>query len=582
MSSKIRIGLSKKLVFLVMSVSLVAVGISAYLSFTYGVEVLKQKTGDQLLGESTTRGNALRNLFDARITQIQIIATDPMIQVLVAELNDASEDEYRAKIIENRRDFLIEVQAFQELVGYSIGFEDVKILGKQGLAYFSLAQISNEDFSQDPYFLLGLEKSFVDFESIDENQKRMIVVTPIFAKDDNHNSEPIGVIIAKMRTKTMDDILLNRSGLGKSGEVYVVNDEYTLISESRFLNTAFNQKVDTLPVRKCFEEGKEILDFYPDYRDVKIFGSSYCAKDLGFVLLAEIDESETIEPILILQDRIFLTGLVITMVMGVVTFFLSKSISHPLVKLQKAAQEIAKGNFDVRTNIKTSDEIGQLSASFDSMAKRLQESAMAINLREEIIKEQEDILLQFSKHNEDCCVCMIDIIQSTMLASELDEEKTGKFYGIFINSIAEIVKKFDGIVVKNIGDAILFYFSGIKASDSKSFLNAIECCLKICDSNEKISSNLQKENLPAIAYRVGMTYGTVSLAQVSTSSVKDIFGSTVNRCAKINRFALPNTLVIGSDVYENVKSTEKYNFKNMNVNPTGTNQLFTVYLVSRA
>ena len=582
MSSKIRIGLSKKLVFLVMSVSLVAVGISAYLSFTYGVEVLKQKTGDQLLGESTTRGNALRNLFDARITQIQIIATDPMIQVLVAELNDASEDEYRAKIIENRRDFLIEVQAFQELVGYSIGFEDVKILGKQGLAYFSLAQISNEDFSQDPYFLLGLEKSFVDFESIDENQKRMIVVTPIFAKDDNHNSEPIGVIIAKMRTKTMDDILLNRSGLGKSGEVYVVNDEYTLISESRFLNTAFNQKVDTLSVRKCFEEGKEILDFYPDYRDVKIFGSSYCAKDLGFVLLAEIDESETIEPILILQDRIFLTGLVITMVMGVVTFFLSKSISHPLVKLQKAAQEIAKGNFDVRTNIKTSDEIGQLSASFDSMAKRLQESAMAINLREEIIKEQEDILLQFSKHNEDCCVCMIDIIQSTMLASELDEEKTGKFYGIFINSIAEIVKKFDGIVVKNIGDAILFYFSGIKASDSKSFLNAIECCLKICDSNEKISSNLQKENLPAIAYRVSMTYGTVSLAQVSTSSVKDIFGSTVNRCAKINRFALPNTLVIGSDVYENVKSTEKYNFKNMNVNPTGTNQLFTVYLVSRA
>ncbi|MDP3780351.1 MAG: adenylate/guanylate cyclase domain-containing protein, partial [Nitrosopumilaceae archaeon] len=168
MSSKIRIGLSKKLVFLVMTVSLVAVGISAYLSFTYGVEVLKQKTGDQLLGESTTRGNSLRNLFDARIKQIQILATDPMIQVLVDELNNTSEDEDQTKINESRRDFLIEVQAFQELVGYSIGFEDVKILGKQGLAYFSLAQISNEDFSQDQYFLLGLEKSFVDFEPVIE------------------------------------------------------------------------------------------------------------------------------------------------------------------------------------------------------------------------------------------------------------------------------------------------------------------------------------------------------------------------------------------------------------------------------
>ena len=566
-----------------MSVSLVAVGISAYLSFTYGVEVLKQKTGDLLLGESTTRGNSLRNLFDARIKQIQIIATDPMVQVLVEKLNNSSKDEYQTKIDESRRDFLIEIQAFQELVGYSIGFEDVKILGKDGQAYFSLAKISNDDFSHDPYFVSGLENSFVDFENVVESQKRMVVVTPIFAKDDNHNSEPIGVVIAKMRTKTMDDILLNRSGLGKSGEVYVVNDDYIMISESRFLkNTEFNQKVDTTPVRKCFEEGNEILDFYQDYRGVKIFGSSYCAKDLGFVLLAEIDESETIEPILILQDRIFLTGLVITVTMGVITFFLSKSISYPLVKLQKAAQEIEKGNFDVRTNIKTSDEIGQLSTSFDSMAKRLQEAAMAINLREEIIKEQEAMLLQFSKHNEDCCVCMIDIIQSTMLASELDEEKTRKFYSIFINSIAEIVKSFNGIVVKNIGDAVLFYFTGIKSSDSKSFLNAIECCLTICDSNEKISANLQKEILPSIAYRVSMTYGTVSLAQVSTSSVKDIFGSTVNRCAKINSFALPNTMVVGSDVHGNVKDTTKYNFKNMNVNPTGTNQLYTVYLVSRA
>ena len=54
-----------------MTVSLVAVGISAYLSFTYGVEVLKQKTGDQLLGESTTRGNSLRNLFDANCNKRQ-------------------------------------------------------------------------------------------------------------------------------------------------------------------------------------------------------------------------------------------------------------------------------------------------------------------------------------------------------------------------------------------------------------------------------------------------------------------------------------------------------------------------------
>ena len=66
-----------------------------------------------------------------------------------------------------------------------------------------------------------------------------------------------------------------------------------------------------------------------------------------------------------------------------------------------------------------------------------------------------------------------------------------------------------------------------------------------------------------------------------SSSVNDIFGSTVNRCVKINQFALPNNVIIGSDVYENIKSQSNYDFVNMNVNPTGGKSIFSVYLVLR-
>lgn len=273
-------------------------------------------------------------------------------------------------------------------------------------------------------------------------------------------------------------------------------------------------------------------------------------------------------------------GLALMIAISIITIFLSKRLSEPLTRLREAAEKIAKGNFDVRTNIESHDEIGQLSVSFDSMAKKLQESMIAINLREEIIKEQEDILLRFSQKNEDSCVCIIDIVQSTMLTASLSNEQTRNFYGIFINSIAEIVKEFNGIVVKNIGDSLLFYFVKIDSNDKIYFKNVIECCLTISDLNSEINKKMAKVGLPDITYRTSIAYGTISIAKVATSSVDDIFGVTVNRCSKINRFALPNGVIIGSDFYEKVKTFNDYQFRNMNA-IVGVQSIYSVFQVTR-
>ena len=48
---------------------------------------------------------------------------------------------------------------------------------------------------------------------------------------------------------------------------------------------------------------------------------------------------------------------------------------------------------------------------------------------------------------------------------------------------------------------------------------------------------------------------------MSTSSVVDIFGSTVNVCTKINSLAQPNGLVIGENLYNIVKPCSKFTFK---------------------
>jgi class 3 adenylate cyclase len=562
-------------------VSIITLLITAYLSFNYAEQILIERANNLLLGESTSRGNSVRLLFESRIEQNQILANDPMIKILVTELNEIPENDFDKARESKRRDFLTQIQAFQTLVGFSIGLEDVKVIGTNGKVFFSLGKLSDSNFSHDPLFQKGLKKSIMDFEP-SSTGKKMIVVSPIFAQDDKKNDDPIGVVISRMRTESLDNILIDRSGLGETGEVYIVNDGFLMLSESRFIDNAiFKQKVDTIPVQKCFREGEEFTGFYPDYRNINIYGSSYCANDLGFVLLAEIDESETIRPILILQNRIFQTGLIITAVMIVIAFIIAKSMSRPLIKLKNAANQVANGDFHVRTNISTKDEIGELSYAFDSMTEKLQKSLIEIKEKEDVIKQQEDILLQFSDYSEKYCVCMVDIMNSTKITSKLSESETSEFYKIFLNSIAVIVRNYDGIVVKNIGDALLFYFPVIYSEEESTLKRCLDCCLTLSESHDDIINKLEKQKLPVFDYRISSTYGIVRIAKTSTSSVNDIFGNTVNRCAKINRIAPANRLIIGEEFYDSAKNFDDYIFKKIKSDITSPDAGYIGYLVSR-
>ncbi len=543
-----------------MIVSVVALSITGYLSFNYADQILKQRAEDQLLGESTVRGETLRLVFESRIEQNNILANDPMIQLLISEMNQTPDEKLKEIKEDNRKDFLIQVQAFQELIGFSIGFEDTKIIGKDGKVFFSLSSGVDEDFHENPLYQRGLKESFVEFEPA-EAGKKMIVVSPVYADDSKVGDESIGVIISRMRTAAIDNILLNRSGLGETGEVYIVSDQFLMLSESRFFeNAIFHQRVDTVGVQKCFIEGEEHVGFYPDYRGIPIYGSSYCAQDLGIVLLAEIDEAEVEKPIDILQDRIFQTGIAITIGMGVVAYLISKSISRPLIKLKSAANKIASGDFDVRTNIKTGDEIGELSNAFNSMAQKLQESLIEIKEKEDVIKQQEDILLKFSQHVQNDCVGVIDMKDSTRISDKLSDQNITKIYEIFLNFMAKIVRDHKGEVVKNIGDALMFRFPMVDPNDSASMKNIFECCLTMIESHDELSKQLSAEDLPEVDYKISATYGSVKVAESTTSNIADIFGPTVNRCFKINSLCPKNSAVVGINLYEIGKDFPEYEF----------------------
>ncbi len=72
-----------------------------------------------------------------------------------------------------------------------------------------------------------------------------------------------------------------------------------------------------------------------------------------------------------MQQQMLLNGtaLIIIILIAVNTTLLgliiSRSFTKPIQELHEAAQELEKGNFTVRTNIKTNDELEQLSDAFN-------------------------------------------------------------------------------------------------------------------------------------------------------------------------------------------------------------------------
>lgn len=191
-------------------------------------------------------------------------------------------------------------------------------------------------------------------------------------------------------------------------------------------------------------------------------------------------------------------------------------------------------------------------------------------------------MISFSEVYKSYCVGIVDIVNSTRITARLNESKIRKYYGIFLNTMALIVKEYDGIVIKNIGDSLLFYFPKTSdSSDKPAFEKSLECGLKMIDMHNILNDRMSREQLPNLDYRISSDHGMITIAKSVNSFSEDIFGQTVNICAKINNPAKSNSMVIGGDLYQLVKSFEKYRFDSIFEYNNGLKLHYPVYSVER-
>lgn len=170
----------------------------------------------------------------------------------------------------------------------------------------------------------------------------------------------------------LNTVLLDSSqtkGLGKSGEVYVVDDNYFIKSKSRFnYKNNENIKVYTQAARAAFKNGEGNC-ISNDYREIKCL-SSYDKLDIqgrNWIIIAEIDYDEAMAPTFNLRNDILLISLVILLLIFSIAQVITTDIIRPISRMKEAAVRIGSGDYDTKISISRKDEFGLLATAFNQM-----------------------------------------------------------------------------------------------------------------------------------------------------------------------------------------------------------------------
>jgi two-component system, OmpR family, response regulator ChvI len=194
--------------------------------------------------------------------------------------------------------------------------------------------------------------------------------------------------------------------------------------------------------------------------------------------------------------------------------------------------------------------------------------------------------ISFLDRSMSCCIAFVEMINSTEITAEIsDPRKIGQYYSLFINTMALMAKNYGAKIIKNAGDALIFYFpDSSDPANEAAFKDILECFTTMMLARGNINAKLHSENLPSVSYRISADYGRVEVATSTSSKGEDLFGSTMNVCAKIKSMAEPNGIVIGGELYQIVKSfsfINGYGFRELRGGYSiGFNHRYPVYHVS--
>jgi len=375
---------------------LTAISITCILiSRNISTNIIKQQITNNLINTAQSRAKHIETLLDEYEVITKMIAAGISFRNAVDKNINAAQ---RIEMVNQRIKTIIESN--KEI-------SRIKVLDKEGIIIASSHEVTGMDKSTHEIFLKGREGVFIgDLHLSSFTHKYVLSISaPILL-----NNQFAGVLVINFdANKELFKITTNSTGLGESGEVYLVNKDSYMITPSRFIDDVIlKQKVDLKHLEYSEPSDtplKEEISIVEDYRGIEVLSMHTHIPEKGWCLVAEIDTQEAFAPVTQLTQTLLLIFVIILFIAIFISSFASRTITRPLRRLHKGTEEITKGNLNYKVGTTSPDEVGQLSRAFDEMTVTLKKSREELeeyskNLEKKVEERTRDLEIDISKRKK--------------------------------------------------------------------------------------------------------------------------------------------------------------------------------------
>jgi len=413
------------------------------------------------------------------------------------------------------------------------------------------------------------------------------IAAPIYSQD-----KFMGVLAIQVPVDEINNVMTgNRKwesdGLGKSGETYLVGQDYLMRSVSRFLietpeeyiqtlinlgvnketiarirqyNTSILAQVVRTPAVEESLVGKQGLQLIRDYRDVPVL-SSYALlqiEGLKWAILSEIDLAEAYAPIYDFERQLLISATLLMLLVIILAMVMASLFVKPINQLIESARKVAAGQLDAITVLEAEDEFGELAQTFNLMVASLQDQT---NLVEEKNRENEQLLLSIfpaaiakrlkqgekniAESISNVTVQFSDLTGFSKLSDSLTAYEIVSILNDLVTIFDEASERYGMEKIKTIGDSYMAV-CGLSVPYLDHDKRAIDFALEM----QAIVRRFSQERGFQLNISLGINSGDIVAGIVGRNKfIYDVWGDTINIASALKAACPEGSILVSHEIY---------------------------------
>jgi adenylate cyclase len=292
--------------------------------------------------------------------------------------------------------------------------------------------------------------------------------------------------------------------------------------------------------------------------------------DAGIVAVLQRSLDEALAPYRRLQLVMLLltaAGLVLSLAGAVV---IARRVTKPVLTIVESARRVERGDYDHAVSVPSSDEIGELANTFNTMTKGLAERDrvraelervgrlkrfLSPQVAELIVSSGDEAML--ASHRREITVVFCDLRGFTAFGEHADPDEVMGFLHAYHEALGPLVFRYEGTLEQFTGDGVMVFFN-----DPIPFPDHAERAVRLGVAMREHVAALTarwREHGHSLGFGVGIAMGLATLGRIGFEGRFDYaaIGSVCNLSARLCAEARDGQILVSEPVFTAVRSIAK-------------------------